>query len=268
MLIRNPCAAGSFYPSSREELFQFCRTYLETSSKQVHAKAVILPHAGYVYSGQTACRVLSRVAVPEKNILIGPNHKRSGSDFALFCRGEWQTPLGKAPVAGDLAMSLLEASHDLRNDEQAHGSEHSLEVLIPFLQFKNPAAQIAPLIVGTLDLGLAREAALAIGTMLAVRKERFLAVISNDMSHYESDEATRRKDRYALDAIENLDEEALVKAVKKYRVTMCGFVPVYMLLVMKEALGIKSATLVDYTTSADATGDTERVVGYAGFIFE
>lgn len=268
MLIRNPQVAGSFYPSQREELFHFCRTHLETSARPIHAKAVILPHAGYIYSGRTACRTLSQVTVPQKTILIGPNHKGFGSDFAVFCRGEWLTPLGQVPVASDLAMSLLECSHDLQSDEEAHGPEHSLEVLIPFLQVKNPSVQIVPLIVGTLDLGLAREVALAIGGMLSIKKEEFLLVISNDMSHYESDDATRKKDRYALDAIENLDAEALVQRVKKHRITMCGFVPVYMLLVMKEALGIKSAALIDYTTSAEATGDTERVVGYAGFIFE
>ena len=179
MLIRNPYVAGSFYPSNREELLHFCKAHLETSTDSVSAKAVILLHAGYIYSGRTACRTLSPISVPEKNILIGPNHKGFGSDFAVFCRGEWLTPLGRVPVASDLAAQLLECSHDLRKDEQAHGLEHSLEVLIPFLQFKNSSIQIVPLIVGSLDLNRAREVALAIGEVLSVKNERFLLVISN-----------------------------------------------------------------------------------------
>jgi len=93
-------------------------------------------------------------------------------------------------------------------------------------------------------------------------------VISNDMSHYEPDVITRAKDRFALEAIVNLDAEALARSVRTHRITMCGFVPVYMLLVMAAKIGIRKAKLVDYRTSADATGDRSRVVGYAGFIFE
>jgi hypothetical protein len=221
-----------------------------------------------MYSGETACRVLSQIPVPKKNFLMGPNHGGMGSPFALFASGEWKTPLGSVPIDSDLASGLLEISHDLRCDEEAHRMEHSLEVQIPFLQTKNPDLRIVPLIVGTLDLDMAREVALTCGDFIAGSSEPILVVVSSDMSHYESDRAARKKDSYALQAIENLDEETLVHAVEKYNITMCGFVPVYMLLVMKDLLGIQKATLVDYRTSADASGDFDRVVGYAGFIFE
>ena len=229
---------------------------------------MILPHAGYVYSGETACRTLSRVRVPEKNFLIGPNHRGIGSEFAVFPEGKWETPLGPVLLDAGLGAAMCGASHHLHADEEAHFREHSLEVLVPFLQTKNPSLKILPLLVGTLDFGAAREVALACGEVLAAHPERVLVVISNDMSHYGTDKATRKKDAYALRAIENLDAEALVKAVREHDVTMCGIVPVYMLLVMQERLGIKKATLVDYRTSEDATGDRDRVVGYAGFIFE
>lgn len=269
MLIRRPHVAGSFYPAEQKQLRQFCESRLSSTEPPLSVRAVILPHAGYVYSGETACRVLARVRVPEKNFLIGPNHRLYGSEpFAIFPEGKWETPLGKIEVDPELSAALLEASHDLKPDPEAHLSEHSLEVEVPFLQTKNPAAKIAPLVVGTLDLDQARSVALACGEVLASRREEALVVISTDMSHYESDEATRKKDRYALEAIENLDEEALVRVVRQHQITMCGFVPVYMLLVMKKLLGIRNATLVDYRTSADATGDRDRVVGYAGFIFE
>ena len=268
MLVRKPHVAGTFYPEDPVKLRQFCEEHLPKDSDPVLAKAVILPHAGYIYSGATACRALARVQIPEKIFLIGPNHTGHGSPFSLVIEGAWETPLGRVPIDERLAADLLASVPGLSSDDSAHRFEHSLEVEIPFLQTKNPDIQIIPLVVGTLDLKLARTAALAIGERLGRITEPILIVVSTDMSHYESDEATRKKDHYALEAIQNLDSEALAKAVTGYRISMCGFVPVYMLLVMAEKLGIRTATLVDYTTSAPVSGDYDRVVGYAGFILE
>lgn len=268
MAIRPPCVAGSFYPQNADEIRDFCLPHLKKSAVLREAKAVILPHAGYVYSGETACRVLAKVKVPDLNLMIGPNHRAFGADFALFGEGEWATPLG--PVKIDLALSekIRQRSEEIELDQEAHASEHSLEVILPMLQLKNPACRIVPLIVGTLNYRRAEAAARSIGEALRDTPEKFLVVISNDMSHYEPDAITRRKDRYALEAIENLDTEALVSVVKEHRISMCGLIPVFMLLLMKETLGITKTKLVDYRTSLDATGDDNRVVGYAGFIFE
>ena len=267
MLVRRPHVAGSFYPSESAALRQFCKANLPPS-RELSARAVILPHAGYIYSGQTACLVLSRVKVPELNLLIGPNHRGYGADFSLYDEGEWETPLGAVPIETAAAREMLAACPNLKKDCEAHADEHSLEVLVPFLQFKNPSVKILPVIAGTLNLERTREFAQALGNFLAARSETRLVVVSTDMSHYEDDRATRKKDQYALDAILNLDAESLVQAVKRHRITMCGFIPVVALLLMSEALGVRKTTLVDYRTSADATGDTDRVVGYAGFIFE
>lgn len=267
-LLRKPHAAGSFYPSEPSEIREFCESYLSASGNSaVNARAVILPHAGYVYSGKTACLVLDKVQVPDTVVLIGPNHWGTGSAFAIYAQGIWETPLGKVPIASDLAASMFEASHDLKMDDKAHAKEHSLEVLVPMLQIKNPQFRMVPLIVGSLDFEELSSVAQDLGAFLASRKEKPLLVISNDMSHYAPDDITRKKDRYALDAILALDDEALLNAVQKHKITMCGLAPVYMLLVMHEALGITEAELVHYTTSAEASGDTSRVVGYAGFIF-
>jgi len=206
--------------------------------------------------------------VPERVFLMGPNHSGVGADFSVVARGEWETPLGSVPIDEDFAGRLLASSDDIKSDEAAHRHEHCLEVQIPFLQSRNSGIKICPLVIGSLDLLTARQVALACGRVLNQTREPVLTVVSTDMNHYETDEATRKKDQYALQAIENLDEEALAGAVKEYRITMCGFVPVYMLLAMRELLGIKKARLVDYRTSADASGDRNRVVGYAGFIFE
>jgi len=186
----------------------------------------------------------------------------------MTAAGEWETPLGPVMIHRALAQKLLLACRELSEDEEAHSIEHSLEVILPLLQTCRGGLKIVPIIVGALDLRACREVALEIGEELSKGREPYWVVISNDMSHYDTDEICRGKDRYALRAIESLDEEALIKAVREYRITMCGIMPVYMLLSMKDKLGIKKAQLVDYATSADATGDRDRVVGYAGFIFE
>ena len=228
---------------------------------------MILPHAGYIFSGKTAAEVIRRVEIPEVCFLIGPNHRGQGHPFALVSEGSWETPLGGTSIDRDFASGLLEACHDFRSDTQAHEEEHSLEVEIPFLQYQNPQVKIVPLIIGALDLEWSREVALSLIEFLRTRS-RFLIVASTDMNHYESDEATRKKDRYALQAIEALDEESFSRAVKLYHITMCGFIPVYMTLIVAKALGATKTTLVDYRTSAEASGDYDRVVGYAGFIIE
>lgn len=268
MLIRRSHVAGSFYPSNPSELRQYCEARLCPSDPGKAVKAVVLPHAGYVYSGDTACLVLSKVKVPETVFLIGPNHYGQGAAFAVYSQGAWETPLGKVAVHPEIAASLLKASPQLQSDPTAHSAEHSLEVLVPFLQTRNPSVNLVPFIVGTLDLYAAHALALKIGEVLKAEGREILVAVSTDMNHYESDAATRVKDRYALDAILALDEKALVKAVGQHRISMCGFVPVCMLLAMKDLLGITKASLVDYRTSADFSKDYNRVVGYAGFIFE
>lgn len=268
MAIRRPYVAGSFYPGEPVELQEYCSSRLGRHSQSQSARAVILPHAGYVYSGKTACSTLSQTKVSNKILMIGPDHRGVGGDFSLFMSGEWETPLGRTAIDSSFTQKLLKECPLLLPDDWAHESEHSLEVLLPFLQFTSPSIRISPIIVGTLNPPLLKQAALEIGRVIADEDEKPFVVISTDMSHYESDAATRKKDAYALDAIKNLDEKALLDAAKKHNITMCGFGPVYMLLCMKQDLGIKKAKLIEYTTSAEASGDFNRVVGYAGFIFE
>ena len=267
MLIRKPYAAGSFYPSDPAVLREFCKTHLTESSSKRKAKAIILPHAGYQYSGETACRVLSQIVIPDKILFIGPNHRSKGNEFAIYSEGEWETPLGSSAIASEIASALMKNSPDLQKDEHAHYAEHSLEVLLPFFQYLNPKLQIIPILIGSVDYEWAAEVAAGIGKAAAGRTDT-LVVISNDMSHYYSDSVAREKDRYALDAILKLSADELAAQAAAHAISMCGIVPVTMLLKIKDLLGITKAALVDYRTSADATGEKDRVVGYAGFIFE
>lgn len=269
-MIRKPHVAGSFYPSDRSELAQYCDLHLKPDADLRRAKAVLLPHAGYFYSGLTACKVLSKVNVPSRVYLLGPNHRGIGSDVSVYGEGAWHIPTGNIETDLTRAEALHASCPDVAIDPAAHMYEHSLEVLVPLLYSRNSKISLVPIVINTLDIEKAAKIAGKIAPVIAadLLNGDSLIVVSSDMSHYDSDEATRKKDRYALDAIEQLDSRALVRAVKDHRVTMCGYVPVFMLLEMKQVLGITKATLISYSTSAEASGDTSRVVGYAGFVFE
>lgn len=204
MPIRKPSVAGSFYPADASQIRRFCEPLLRPSGPLVSARALILPHAGYIYSGETACRVLARVKVPDTVFLMGPDHHGAGADFSLFPEGEWETPLGRTPIAENLTRALARGSRQLTADPLAHAAEHSLEVLLPLLQMKNPGLRIAPVLVGALAVDQAMAVAAELGSVLSEGTSETLVVISNDMSHYESDRATREKDRYALEAVEQI----------------------------------------------------------------
>lgn len=268
MAVREPAVAGTFYPDNPALLRDFGAAHLQNKFSLSSAKAVLLPHAGYIYSGETACHVLSKIEIPKTLFLIGPNHQGLGADFALFGEGTWKTPLGSVRIAAALAAALKQAVPDIEEDHEAHLFEHSLEVELPLLQMKNPAIEIVPLVIGTLDLERAARVAQACAAVLAKNPEPVLIVVSSDMNHYENDEQTRAKDRYAIEAIEKLDAFALAQAIRTHRISMCGFVPAFMFLNMVATLGIRKATLVDYQTSARVSRDYSRVVGYAGILFE
>jgi AmmeMemoRadiSam system protein B len=262
-----PAVADRFYPGHPEGLRRSVAALIpevaEASKQQ--ALAVVMPHAGYVYSGATAGATISRVRVPETVLIMGPNHHGRGQAIALG-RDDWQMPMGKVPVDHQLADAILHASSLIVADENAHLSEHSLEVQLPFLQQMQPALQIVPLVVSALSFEdcrqVARELAVAIGSL----RRPVLMVASTDMSHYESRKEAGRKDRSAIDRILAMDPQGLYTTVIGQRISMCGIMPTTIALLAALELGASKAELVCYTDSGEASGDTSQVVGYAGLI--
>jgi AmmeMemoRadiSam system protein B len=265
-LVREPAVAGHFYPRSRTALDAELRRLLLPSEAAAPARAVVVPHAGWAYSGAIAGETYGAAAVPRVAILLGPNHRGSGAPAALFGEGAWAYPGGEVPIAADLATALLGSSHELRNDPAAHRHEHSLEVQLPFLHRRQPALGIVPLLLSRTDPGFCRAVGQAIGEVVAGWPEPVLLVDSTDLNHYESRAETERKDRLAIDAIRALDPEALWRAVDGEAVSMCGVGPTLALLYAAPRLGIQEAVLVRHGTSGDVTGDNAAVVGYAGLL--
>ncbi|MFN3484123.1 MAG: AmmeMemoRadiSam system protein B [Planctomycetota bacterium] len=267
MSVRPPAVAGSFYPDDPEELRRAVEEALGPSpSEPERALAVLVPHAGYVYSGRVAGAVYARVEIPREVVLLAFNHRGRGKPFAVWPEGAWRTPLGDVPVDGRLARALREAFVPAEFDEEGHLEEHSAEVQLPFLQVLRPDVRIVPV---ALSVGLDERSFAqlrAFGRALARVSGEFLVVASTDLNHYEDQDVTLRKDAAALRALERLDEEELRRAILREEISMCGFAPAIAAVAYARARGAAGARTVLHATSGDVSGDFARVVGYAGMI--
>ena len=270
MSLRPALVAGQFYPGSPTALLHAVAGYLraeETPPSRAQALLTMLPHAGYAYCGEVIGATLSQIALPSRLILLGPNHTGRGAPLSVWPDGAWRTPLGDVPVDTEMASALIDTpAAGYVADKAAHMGEHSLEVLLPFLQVLIPDLRVTPVCVACRPQELeAAGAALA----QAVRRQTGSAtsigfIVSSDMNHYADQETTLRLDNAALDAFLTLDPVLLFNTVAEQRISMCGVLPATLALFAAQALGADRAVLTRHATSADVSGDAARVVGYAG----
>src|SRR6266478_3029783 len=150
--VRTPAVAGKFYPRRPEELRRAVQEYTSTEETGgIAALGCIAPHAGYMYSGHVAGAVYSRLEIPNRVIILCPNHTGMGHPFAVMTRTAWQTPLGDVESDSELGTALLQRFPSLREDSAAHRSEHAIEVQLPFLQTLRPDLTFVPIALGTSD---------------------------------------------------------------------------------------------------------------------
>lgn len=265
-MVRYPVAAGKFYPENSEELKTYLSSFCRKELPKVKAKAVIVPHAGYIYSGKVAGETYSKVEIPATNVVMGPNHTGLGKNAAVYPEGIWLTPLGEVPVNQRITSQLVKHS-PFESDTTAHTYEHSVEVEIPFLQYCSKYRKdlsIVPIVYKYISYADCVTA----GEVLAkeLKKEDALITVSTDFSHYVSRSEAEKYDSLAIDAILHLDPQELYRRVLNYDISMCGIIPATVGLVASKLLGAENAELVTYRTSGDVTGDYSQVVGYAGII--
>jgi MEMO1 family protein len=266
--VRHPAVAGRFYPGDPEALRNDVRAYLgqTPAPKVVRALGCIAPHAGYVYSGHVAGAVFAGLNIPQRCLVMCPNHTGMGRPLAIVSEGTWETPLGEVPIDAIFAYALKQRCPLLEEDSLAHRNEHGAEVELPFLQVRQPQLKFVPIALGTGKFELLEQLGQAIADVILAENTPALIVASSDMNHYESDAITRVKDSSAIETILKLDARALHEVVTQQHVTMCGFGPAIAMLTATKKLGATSAELVKYATSGDISGDRDLVVGYAGII--
>lgn len=266
MSIREAVASGSFYSSSRDmlkkdlaDLFKFAQKYREN-----FAEAVIAPHAGYVYSGKVAAIAINAIKKAENYIIVGPNHTGFGKLISLTEADYWQTPLGKVEINKEISNTIA-ATTSAEFDESAHLSEHSIEVILPFLQYRfRDNFKIVPIVVAEHR----KKELLALGDALAElsKKHHVAIIVSSDFTHYEREDSAKEKDFEAINLICKLEIDALEKKEIEKRYSICGIRPIVMLMEFARKKSLK-AELLHYTTSAEFSGDKSNVVGYAAIAF-
>lgn len=263
-MIRQPAVAGQFYPGTPKDLDRTVRSLTRDVPEKVRARGIVVPHAGYVYSGAVAGEVFSSVEIPVRNIVFCPNHTGAGADAAIMSRGSWRMPWGDVPIDEPLASRLLASSLLLTEDVKAHGREHSLEVQLPFLRRFRESFRFVPIALGRLSVADCRSLGEDVANALRDDPDPPLLIASSDMTHYESDAAAKKKDQRAIAKILALDPEGLYDTVRSERITMCGVIPTTVVLFAALSLGATEARLIRYATSGDVSGDRNQVVGYAG----
>jgi AmmeMemoRadiSam system protein B len=253
--MREMSVAGSFYPKDKAEIIRYIDFFNDMYAKKlslpdIKTKVVIVPHAGYVYSGYTAniaYRLLQKSGV-KKFLVVGPSHRVGFNGISMSDDESYATPFGEIENAKEMSKAL-EENFDLRR--LISHEEHSTEVQFPFLKHYIPDAEIVELIYGRVS---SDEIAQIIDFVL--EKEDWGVVISTDLSHFHNLEMANSLDVICAKAITNLDLEELRKGCEA-----CGILGVE--AVVKSALKLNlHATLLDYRTSADVTKDDKRVVGY------
>lgn len=262
---RKPSVAGYFYPKDPDALQEMIKEMVDPGADKKKAVCVISPHAGYVYSGKVAGSVFSSVVLPDRFIILGPNHGTMPIRIALMKRGVWETPLGDVPIDTRLAQLILERSDKIQEDERSHAQEHSLEVQIPFIQFFRQDISIVPITIGyTASYEDLVELGKALSQSIKSYEKDVLIVASTDMSHYVPQEEAQDKDFAAIKKILQMDAQGLYEVVRKENISMCGYQPTVAALISSKGLQAKKAELIKYQTSGDVSGDFLKVVGYAG----
>jgi len=265
-MFRDSVVAGQFYPGNREDLLAMLEEMTISPEPPTPAFGIIAPHAGYVYSGTVAGEVYAGVEIPDRVILLNPNHTGFGVRAGMWEHGTWRTPLGDVKIDDDLGRRLKEKAPLLQHSPKSHQFEHSGEVQLPFIQYRNPNAKILPICLMGLHWEDIEVLARAIAEVVKEEDGKVLVIASTDMNHFDSDDVTRDKDRHAIERIKALDAKGLIETTRRKDVSMCGVYATAVMLFAARIYGVKDVTEVAYDTSATYSGDTSRVVGYYGAV--
>ncbi|NOY22400.1 MAG: AmmeMemoRadiSam system protein B [Acidobacteria bacterium] len=258
--MRQAVFAGSFYPADGAAIVDFFKDVVAPVAP-VQACGVICPHAGHIYSGKTAFKTLSSVKIPDRVLMLCPNHRGLGQPLAVSSADAWDTPLG--PVSVDMDLSENVASfYGASFDNDAHRLEHSLEVQLPLLKILNPEVRIAAVSVGVGQRDLLQKFADHIAKL--VSGTDMLVFASSDMSHFVPAAVAKQADGLVMDRISEMDADGMMDVVLKKHISMCGIYPAYVMMRACVENGASKSDIIEYTHSGKVTGDDGDIVAYLG----
>jgi len=270
--IRKPAVSGKFYPGTEERLKEqiedcFHHEYGPGDLPEVDQRndliGLVSPHAGYPYSGPVAANgfyELAKSGKPETVIILGPNHSGMGAEVAFDDSEKWETPLGEVNIDTDLREEIISNTEFGRLDSIAHNREHSLEVQIPFLQylFRNDF-QIVPICMKDQNYEICKK----LGNKISqVCGEKDVIIGSSDMTHYESPEIAKERDKEIIEKMKEMDAKGVNEKIRKENHSVCGYGPITTTIIASKKLGGDKSELYKYATSGDIGGPSKEVVGY------
>jgi AmmeMemoRadiSam system protein B len=263
--IREPVVAGSFYSANPGSLSQQVRGFLSRAEPQEmkgEIKALVSPHAGYIYSGGVAAYgyKLLESSPYDLVVVISPSHRTYFSGLSIWDGDAYRTPLGLIEVAQEEVKALISFYDFISYRAEAHSQEHALEVQLPFLQETIKKFQLIPIIMGDQSYQLCQLASGALAKIL--QGKRALIVASSDLSHYHPYGVAQGLDQVVIDDINAFNPQKLGEDISQGRCEACGGGPMITAMLASQTLGADRAEVLHYANSGDVMGDRGAVVGY------
>jgi AmmeMemoRadiSam system protein B len=272
-LIRKAVCAGLFYPEEAGQLSNQVRHFLESVSVDQSDTPVmggICPHASYFYSGRTSAYFIKSLQNRKNNpikrvVIVGPSHYVSFSGASIYAGSAYETPLGEVPIDRDICQLLQKNNSSISTYPQVHQKEHSIEVILPFLQESLKDFSIIPIVVGQCDLFTIQALANTLATVC--EKESTVVIASSDFSHFFDAKTAVKMDNEAADYISNWDIDLLRKRCEDMSIQLCGLAPVLTTMAIMQQWGSSKSEQLFYQHSGQISGDYDSVVGYNAFRF-
>ena len=269
-LVRPSTVAGLFYDDSPDILRKNIDEYLEHArvpTLKGTVRALVSPHAGYVYSGFTASHAYKMIegCIYDCVIVVGPSHREYFNGVSIYPGDAYETPLGIIPINKEIKEDLLKENSVIVASDAGHRSEHSIEVQLPFLQSVLGDFSFVPVIMGDQHRQLCNELAGAIVRVAANRN--ILLVASSDLSHYHTYDEAVMLDNRVISEMEEFNSETFIDKIEEDSFEACGGGPIAAVMNSARQLGASKAEILYYCNSGDITGDKSGVVGYLAAAF-
>ncbi len=266
---REPVVQGMFYPGNRDKLTRMISTFLLNAKPKIQKDkellGLIVPHAGYIYSGLCAAYAYKLLKGNKYDtvIVLGPSHYTMLNGSSVWAKGEYKTPIGDLKIDEEAASYLQVKGREVEFYQVAHMQEHSIEVQIPFLQYiLKSNFRLVPIVIGNQTYDYCMKLADTLYDLMQKNKKRYLIIASSDLSHYHSDNVAKRMDKYIINLIEDMKKEELTKAVDTGKGEACGIGSILTLLALSEKFNTRNIDILNVVNSGEISGDKDRVVGY------
>lgn len=271
-MIRQPAVSGLFYSGNASELKKSVETFLHDAPVREKGagesvRAVIVPHAGYVYSGQTAAYAYNVIKDKQYDavVVVGPSHQKYFRGISLYPGEAYRTPLGDVPVDRELRDDMVDENERIVLSDEGHIKEHSIEVQLPFLQLIFGDFQFVPVVMGDQSRSFMEKLARKMDEVF--HRKNVLLVASTDLSHYYPYESAVNIDKGVLESVERYDDDELMRRLEQRHVEACGGGPMVAVMQASKLLGCKKSSVLHYCNSGDISGDKSAVVGYMAASF-